>query len=161
MSEALRELRSASIGSYLWSGDGNDLINVEPEDLGLPASTRSAEVLRLTYDNHIKEVGHEVRASGEFLVEYECQYHVRFRATMTADDAQANGWGGGVAGAALVDAEGEVEMLARLGAVFESEDDPGGVEYIGLTRSDGTPPSPINGGGGDARVYEFRRPSHS
>jgi hypothetical protein len=158
MSDDLREARLDALGSHLWSGDENDLINVEINDLGLPVSTESAEIRGLHYNGGLAMVGEEQRAT-DTLVEYECGYTIAFSAKLSADDARANGWQPASGGPGFVTIEADVAMLARIGVAYDAdESSSGGIEYIGLSREDGTPPSPVGAAGDGARLYEFKTP---
>jgi hypothetical protein len=158
MSDGLRAARLDALGAHLWSGDENDLINVEISDLGLPASTRSAEIRGLRYNGGLDMLGEEPRAT-DTLVEYECGYTIAFTATLPADDARANGWHPASGGAGFVTVEADLAMLARIGVAYDADEaSTGGIEYIGLSRADGTPSSPVGADGDGATLYEFKTP---
>lgn len=156
--DELSLMRLETLGARLASGDETDLISIESDDLGLPGSTSSVEILRVRYEGSLEEIAREPRAAGEVMVEYDFRLCVDIEATMAANDASPNGSGHEELESELVVTRVPVNMTARTGVVYQGTEVLGFIEYIGVRRTDGTPASPVGMLNGDARVYKFPLP---
>jgi hypothetical protein len=146
-------IRIEALGAHISSGD--ETPSVEPEELGLPWSTRAVEIIAVTCSGDLEEIARETRSTGELVVEYDFSLCVDIEATMAANDASTNGWGHEELGSELVDVEASVEMTARAGVVYEGDEETGFIEFIGVRRADGTPASPIGMLNDDAHALRF------
>lgn len=136
-----------ALDSHLSSGDEWDLVTVEPEDLGFPASMSAYEIEYWSYGGGLEEVDRTLNSDDATVIEYTFALQLGIRATMALpdldpaweviarcrDEAQVR---------AVLDMEGRVGL--RLGS---REDDRGYLEYISVSRADGTKGYPFAAGG--------------
>ncbi|QTE30027.1 hypothetical protein [Pengzhenrongella sicca] len=158
MSDATDELRLRRLevfDAHICSGDETDLISIEPDDLGLPKSTRSVVIVGLTCSGVLDKLGGAPSPGDEGLVEYEVGFSVEFEAVMAEEDASANNWPCEIRKDGLVIVRTSLDMTGKTGVVYERDEILGFIDYIGLRRADGTPASAVGLLNEDAKVLEF------
>jgi hypothetical protein len=154
----LAEVRLTALGDQLYSGDEWDLVDLRPEDLGLPASTCQVRILTFGYNGDLRQTGQEQQSPDEVTVEYAFKVTLTFEAEMSRADADAHGWDHQPTPDGLALIEGDLQMTGTVGVDYEGDEVTAPITYISLARSDGTPGHPLApkpGVGPGARILAF------
>jgi hypothetical protein len=155
--EDLAYLRLDAIASHLQSGDEWELVAIEPEDLGLPQSTRRLQDLQVSFRGGLMETKREQQSTTELLIEYGFDARVDVDAAMAASDAQASGWDYENDGSSLATVRAQLDMTGWVGVLYDEDETNGEIDYIRICRMDGTQgyPLAVSREGSDARILDI------